>query len=40
MSALVEEQERQNELAHDEEKVLVGIDANMPALLTKDVQGG
>jgi hypothetical protein len=41
MSARVEERERQNELVHDEEKVLVGrLDANMPALLTKDVQGG
>lgn len=39
--AIVEEQERQNELMHDEEKVLAGrLDANMPALLTKDVQGG
>jgi len=41
MSARIEEQELQNELAHDEEKVLAGrIDANMPALLTKDVRGG
>jgi hypothetical protein len=33
--------ERQNELMDDEEKVLAGrLDANMPALLTKDVQGG
>ena len=41
MSACVEEREHQNELMDDEEKVLAGrLDANMPALLTKDVQGG
>jgi len=41
MSACAEVRERQNELMHDEEKVLAGrLDANMPALLTKDVQGG
>ena len=41
MSARIEERERQNELVHEEEKVLAGrLDANMPALLTKDVQGG
>jgi hypothetical protein len=41
MSARVEERERQNELIHDEEKVLASrVDANMPALLTKDVRGG
>jgi hypothetical protein len=41
MSARVEEPESKNELMHDEEKVLAGrLDANMPALLTKDVQGG
>ena len=41
MLARVEEQERHDELMHDEEKVLAGrLDANMPALLTKDVQGG
>jgi Protein of unknown function (DUF2934) len=41
MSACAEERERQNELVHDEEKVLAGrLDANMPALLTQDVQGG
>ena len=41
MSACAEVRERQNELMHDEEKVLAGrLDANMPALLTKNVQGG
>jgi hypothetical protein len=41
MSARLEERERRDELMHDEEKVLAGrLDANMPALLTKDVQGG
>ena len=41
MSACAEVRELQNELMHDEEKVLAGrLDANMPALLTKDVQGG
>ena len=41
MSACAEVRERENELMHDEEKVLAGrLDANMPALLTKDVQGG
>ena len=41
MSACAEVRERQNELVHDEEKVLAGrLDANMPALLTKNVQGG
>jgi len=41
MSACAEVRERQNELVHDEEKVLAGrLDANMPALLTKDVQSG
>jgi Protein of unknown function (DUF2934) len=39
--ACAEERERQNERLHDEEKILAGrLDANMPALLTKDVQGG
>ena len=41
MSACAEVRDRQNELMDDEEKVLAGrLDANMPALLTKDVQGG
>jgi Protein of unknown function (DUF2934) len=41
VQACIEERERQNELLHDEEKVLAGrLDANMPALLTQDVQGG
>jgi hypothetical protein len=41
MSACAQVRERQDELMHDEEKVLAGrLDANMPALLTKDVQGG
>jgi hypothetical protein len=32
---------RNDELAEDEEKILLGrADVNMPALLTKDVQGG
>ncbi len=31
----------QNDAMDDEEKILAGrIDVNMPALLTKDVQGG
>jgi Protein of unknown function (DUF2934) len=39
--ACAEEREHRNELLHDEEKVLAGRpDANMPALLTKDVHGG
>jgi hypothetical protein len=41
LAACIEEQERQDELMDDEEKVLAGrSDANFPALLTKDVQGG
>jgi hypothetical protein len=41
LSACAEERERQNELLYEEEKVLAGRpDANMPALLTKDVHGG
>ena len=41
MSACAEEREHQNELMYEEEKVLAGRpDANMPALLTKDVHGG
>jgi hypothetical protein len=41
VSACVEEREFQNELMYEEEKVLTGrLDANMPALLTKDVHGG
>ena len=41
MSACTEERDRHNELVYDEEKVLAGrLDADMPALLTKDVQGG
>ena len=40
-SACAQVRDRQNELVDDEEKVLAGrLDANMPALLTKDVQGG
>ena len=36
-----EERRRYDEPEEEEEKVLVGRpDANMPALLTKDVQGG
>jgi hypothetical protein len=32
---------RNDELVEDEEKILLGrTDVNMPALLTKDVQGG
>jgi hypothetical protein len=32
---------RHDETVEDEEKILAGrIDVNMPALLTKDVQGG
>jgi hypothetical protein len=41
VQACIEKREHQNEVLHDEEKVLAGrLDANMPALLTKDVQGG
>ena len=41
LAACVEEQECQDELMNDEEKVLAGrSDANFPALLTKDMQGG
>ncbi len=41
MRASAEERERQNELLYEEEKVLAGRpDADMPALLTKDVHGG
>ena len=41
LAACDEEQECQDELMDDEEKVLAGrSDANIPALLTKDVQGG
>ena len=41
MSACAQVRDRQNELVDDEEKVLTGrLDANIPALLTKDVQGG
>jgi hypothetical protein len=40
-SACAEEREHQNELMYEEEKVLAGrLDANIPALLTKDVHGG
>ena len=41
LAACVEERECQDEHMDDEEKVLAGRpDANFPALLTKDVQGG
>jgi hypothetical protein len=41
MSACAEDRERRNEQRYEEEKVLAGrLDANMPALLTKDVHGG
>ncbi len=41
VSAHAEEQEHQNELMFEEEKVLAGRpDANIPALLTQDVHGG
>ena len=40
VQACAEVRERQEHM-DDEEKVLAGrLDANMPALLTKDVQGG
>jgi hypothetical protein len=41
VSACAEERERRNEETYEEEKVLADRpDANMPALLTKDVHGG
>ena len=41
VSALAEERERVNELMYDEEKIMADRpDANLPALLTKDVPGG
>ena len=41
LSATIEDALSQDELMDDEEKVLAGRpDANFPALLTKDVQGG
>ena len=41
VSACTEERERFNELMYDEEKIMAGRpDANLPALLTKDVHGG
>ena len=41
MSARAEEREQLNELMYDEEKIMADrADANLPALLTRDVPGG
>jgi hypothetical protein len=41
VSACAEERERLNEQMYDEEKIMADRpDANLPALLTKDVHGG
>jgi hypothetical protein len=41
MSARAEEREHLNELMYDEEKIMADrADANLPALLTRDVPGG
>jgi hypothetical protein len=41
MSARAEEREHLNEQMYDEEKIMADrADANLPALLTRDVPGG